>query len=110
MKIIKNKEKNSITYFKTIESKNGLSLLEVYPKTGRTHQIRVHLLSENCPILGDKKYNIFNKEENKSKENNIKCIYMLKVLVLNLKRKNIYLKLNFHSHFYETLKLNNFSI
>ena len=54
MKILKNKKKNSITYFKTIESKNGLSLLEVYPKTGRTHQIRVHLLSENCPILGDK--------------------------------------------------------
>ena len=99
MKVLQNKEKNSITFFKTIESKNNLSLLEVYPKTGRTHQIRVHLLSENCPILGDKKYNIFNKEENKSREKIIKCIYMLKVSVLNLKRKNIYLKLNYHFTF-----------
>jgi 23S rRNA pseudouridine1911/1915/1917 synthase len=32
------------------------SLLEVQPKTGRTHQIRVHLASINHPILGDKLY------------------------------------------------------
>ena len=86
MKIIKNKEKNSITYFKTIESKNGLSLLEVYPKTGRTHQIRVHLLSENCPILGDKSIIYLIKKKNLEKIT-IKCTYMLRVLVLNLKEK-----------------------
>lgn len=37
--------------------KNGtLSLVELYPQTGRTHQLRIHCASLNLPILGDKLY------------------------------------------------------
>lgn len=39
--------------------KNGqekFSLLELYPQTGRTHQIRVHLKYINNPIFGDELY------------------------------------------------------
>ena len=35
------------------------SLLEVIIKTGRTHQIRVHLAAEGMPIAGDDKYGLF---------------------------------------------------
>ena len=55
------KEKAETSY-KVIDCKKGLSLLEVYPKTGRKHQIRVHLQSINHPILGDNKYNKTNDE------------------------------------------------
>jgi 23S rRNA pseudouridine955/2504/2580 synthase len=45
----------------TLLSGNGrdLSLLEVTIKTGRTHQIRVHLAGAGHPIAGDDKYGDF---------------------------------------------------
>lgn len=35
---------------------SAVTLLEATLKTGRTHQIRVHLQSQNCPIAGDERY------------------------------------------------------
>lgn len=35
---------------------HGVALIACFPKTGRTHQVRVHLLSMGCPIIGDKTY------------------------------------------------------
>jgi 23S rRNA pseudouridine955/2504/2580 synthase/23S rRNA pseudouridine1911/1915/1917 synthase len=48
--------KPSITNYKVIEKFKYFSLLEVYPQTGRTHQIRVHLKEIHCPLALDPLY------------------------------------------------------
>ena len=37
--------------------KQNRTLIKAFPVSGRTHQIRVHCLSQGCPIIGDAKYN-----------------------------------------------------
>jgi 23S rRNA pseudouridine1911/1915/1917 synthase len=44
------------TMYEVAERFEGFSVLHVKPKTGRTHQIRVHLAAIGCPVLCDKQY------------------------------------------------------
>lgn len=46
----------AITHFEVLEEFRGASLVELNLKTGRTHQIRVHLSSIGHPIFGDSLY------------------------------------------------------
>ena len=48
--------KVAITDYKVLKINENYALIELMPKTGRTHQLRVHLNYINCPILGDKVY------------------------------------------------------
>ncbi|MHB1375981.1 MAG: RluA family pseudouridine synthase [Candidatus Humimicrobiaceae bacterium] len=48
--------RQSQTDFKILSEYKGCTLIEAYPKTGRTHQIRVHFSYIGHPIIGDKDY------------------------------------------------------
>jgi len=48
--------KTALTFYKVVKSWNNYSLLLLRPRTGRTHQLRVHLKFLGHPILGDPVY------------------------------------------------------
>lgn len=53
--------KASLTAYKIEQSFRGYSLISFFPKTGRTHQIRVHAAYLGTPILADKVYGYSNE-------------------------------------------------
>ena len=99
------KEKAETSY-KVIDYKKGLSLLEVYPKTGRKHQIRVHLQSINHPILGDNKYNKTNDEYKEVSSEKMHLHAKEVQLVLN--NNKYFFKASLPNFFKETIKKYNF--
>jgi len=65
---VRGKQREAITLYRVIKNFNFIvdkkskkflpfSFLEVFPKTGRTHQIRVHMKFINHPVVGDSLYN-----------------------------------------------------
>ncbi|ACX67324.1 RluA family pseudouridine synthase [Paenibacillus sp. Y412MC10] len=46
----------SLTRYRVCETYPSASLVELKLETGRTHQIRVHMLSIGCPLIGDQMY------------------------------------------------------
>jgi len=60
------KEKSAETVYKVLKSipsdkYNTLNLIELQPSTGRRHQLRIHMLENGTPILGDRKYHLEGK-------------------------------------------------
>jgi 23S rRNA pseudouridine1911/1915/1917 synthase len=48
--------KRALTRYRVLRSFGDISLLLLRPRTGRTHQLRVHMRYLGCPILGDSLY------------------------------------------------------
>ncbi|WP_239022513.1 RluA family pseudouridine synthase [Candidatus Annandia pinicola] len=98
-KIIKNRMsiningKKSITEYKILEKFKNYTYIRINLKTGRTHQIRIHMSSCNYPLLGDKLYNNIKKKNKKKNKNNKKEIInfyrpALHSTILKLKNPN----------------------
>lgn len=55
--------KEAVTEYTMEKTKNGISFVRLWPKTGRTHQIRVHMQYLGTPIYGDDLYGAPQKGE-----------------------------------------------
>jgi len=56
MAVTEGKNREAITHFKVLKRFSGYTLVEATLRTGRTHQIRVHLAFIGYPIVGDQLY------------------------------------------------------
>ena len=56
-------DRNAITRIALLESRGGLGLFRLRPETGKKHQLRVHMVSIGCPIVGDRLYPDIRTEE-----------------------------------------------
>ena len=50
------RDPEAVTSYRVVGEGNGCALVEAFPRTGRTHQIRVHLAHIGHPVLGDGTY------------------------------------------------------
>jgi len=55
-KVDHEKGKKSLTHYRTLHQGDNSTLVELTPITGRSHQLRVHMLAIGHPILGDRLY------------------------------------------------------
>jgi len=74
---INGKGKEAITEIKILAYNDKLSLVLAIPKTGRTHQIRLHLKKINSPILGDNVYGNKNFNNNYKIDRHLLHAYIL---------------------------------
>ncbi|USS94390.1 RluA family pseudouridine synthase [Buchnera aphidicola] len=96
--------KHAITYYSIKKKYRYYTLLKIRLKTGRTHQIRVHMLYIQHPILGDKKYrcnyNIFKGLEKSSEFYKVKnfprqALHAYKINFIHpITKKKIVIRLN----------------
>ena len=57
MQVDEENGQKALTHFRVMDhAGNRAALLALWPRTGRTHQLRVHCAAIGCPILGDRKY------------------------------------------------------
>ncbi|QCI17166.1 23S rRNA pseudouridine(955/2504/2580) synthase RluC [Buchnera aphidicola (Aphis helianthi)] len=68
---VNNSGKASETYFKIKKKYSCTTLISIFPKTGRTHQIRAHTSYAGYPILFDKRYGNSNLDKSIKNQTNL---------------------------------------
>lgn len=53
----------AVTWYETLETRGPISMVSLRIETGRTHQIRVHMIHRHCPIVGDPEYGLRHPRE-----------------------------------------------
>lgn len=69
--------KEALTYYRTLASQRGLSLVECRLGTGRTHQIRAQMAAAGTPLLGDGKYGSDRENKKLGEDGQLLCSYRL---------------------------------
>ena len=91
------------TYMKTLVKNSKYALVLLYPITGRTHQLRVHMNHIGCSIIGDKKYKL--NENFQDNENFLK----LHSYIIKFPKENS-IKAPLPEHFINFMKENKLNI
>ena len=85
MALVKEGGKTAVTHYQTISSYKGIvSLIKCNLETGRTHQIRVHMSSIGCNLVGDKVYEKAGKTQIKG------CDFEIKSFINNFPRQALH--------------------
>jgi 23S rRNA pseudouridine1911/1915/1917 synthase len=56
MRVVREAGKEAVTYYEVVQKFDGFAHVRCVPKTGRTHQIRLHMMSIGHSIVGDRVY------------------------------------------------------
>ena len=63
LRCVSKEGKEAITKYEIKKNTDNFSLVKLFPITGRTHQLRVHMSYIGHPIYGDSMYNAVQKDE-----------------------------------------------
>lgn len=104
MVVVNEMGKASYTQFKLLENYQQACWVEAKPKTGRTHQIRVHSAHIGHPILGDAKYGGNVSINGLKKDKNIRLYLHARAIQFTLNDKHYMFHADLEEKFAQTLK------
>lgn len=85
-----NEGKKAVTIYKCFATYGPFSLMRIRIKTGRTHQIRVHMKFLGCPIMGDPIYGNFLKGSPFQSASLMLHAYYLKIRIPSFKEAKVF--------------------
>lgn len=108
--VIDEQGKEAISYYRVLDYNKNIGFVEVQPKTGRTHQIRVHMAEYlGNPIVGDFKYGATALKE-KGFEYRRMYLHARQVEFTSIDGKYLKIEANFDEEFQEALEILDFSL